>query len=91
MTKVAYGLCSGAYSQPKRQKNIEYEGQSKEEKEKEYFCQEGICPRMFKTFFGKGHPDYSTSQQQDASLYFTFLIDKILVNFHLIQDRKQRK
>ena len=79
IAKIAYGLCSGKYSQPKKHKKIMFEGQSKEEEDKEYYYQTGICPRMFKTFIGKGHPDYSTAQQQDASLYFVYLLDKIQV------------
>jgi len=77
MCKIAYGLSSGAYSQPKKHKKILYKGQSEEEKNKDYFYQDGIKPQMFKAYFGKGNPDYSTSQQQDASLYFTYLLDKI--------------
>jgi len=77
MAKVAYGLCSGTYSQPKKQKKIVYEGQKEEEKNKEYYYQQGITPRMFKTFIAKKHPDYSSGQQQDASLYFAYLLDTI--------------
>eukprot|EP00826_Nyctotherus_ovalis_P065735 TRINITY_DN966_c0_g1_i10.p1 TRINITY_DN966_c0_g1~~TRINITY_DN966_c0_g1_i10.p1 ORF type:complete len:467 (+),score=135.57 TRINITY_DN966_c0_g1_i10:85-1485(+) len=77
MCKMAYGLCSGVYSQPKKHKKIIYEGQAEEEKDKDYYYQEGIKPQMFKTYFGKGNPDFSSSQQQDASLYLTYLLDKI--------------
>lgn len=75
--KMGFGLCSGIYSQPKKHKKILYKGQSEEEKDKDYFYQDGINPQMFKAYFGKGHPDYSTGQQQDAALYFTYLLDKI--------------
>ncbi len=77
MAKIAYGLCSGVYSQPKKHKKVIYEGQTEEEKAKDYFYQQGVSPRMFKMLTGKGHPDYSSGQQQDASLYFAYLVDKI--------------
>ncbi len=91
MAKIAYGLCSGAYSQPKKEKKVFYEGQTEEEKAKEHFYQQGICPRMFKTFVGKGHPDFSTAQQQDASLYFAYLLDKIQVLFSPITLKNRRR
>ena len=39
----------------------------------EYY-QDGIRPAIFKTLMGKGHPDFSTGQQQDAQQYFTHLL-----------------
>ncbi len=77
IAKMAYGLASGDYSVPKKHKTIIYEGQTQAEREQEHFYQEGIRPSMFKTLLGKGHPDFSTSQQQDAALYLAYVLDKI--------------
>lgn len=36
-----------------------------------------IRPFMFKTLIGKGHPEFSSSRQQDASEFFQHFLDKI--------------
>uniref|UniRef100_A0A8C7DX67 Ubiquitin carboxyl-terminal hydrolase n=1 Tax=Naja naja TaxID=35670 RepID=A0A8C7DX67_NAJNA len=37
----------------------------------------GISPRMFKAFVSKGHPEFSSSRQQDALEFFLHLINLI--------------
>jgi ubiquitin carboxyl-terminal hydrolase 5/13 len=39
--------------------------------------QMGIRPRMFKTAIGKGHAEFSTSQQQDAFEFLQHLLTKL--------------
>jgi ubiquitin carboxyl-terminal hydrolase 5/13 len=34
-----------------------------------------VAPRMFKQLVGKGHAEFSSGRQQDASEYFSFLLD----------------
>ncbi|TPX64195.1 hypothetical protein SpCBS45565_g06069 [Spizellomyces sp. 'palustris'] len=67
MTKLADGLLSGRYSQPKE--TISEEGEQR--------GQDGIAPSMFKTFIGKGHPEFSTMRQQDAQEFFQHLISVV--------------
>lgn len=38
---------------------------------------DGIKPTMFKTLVGKGHPDFSTKQQQDAQEFILHLLNMI--------------
>ncbi|KAG8136194.1 hypothetical protein E2320_009182 [Naja naja] len=40
----------------------------------------GISPRMFKAFVSKGHPEFSSSRQQDALEFFLHLINLIEVS-----------
>ena len=39
--------------------------------------QDGIAPQMFKSVIGRGHPEFSTSRQQDAQEFFMHLISTI--------------
>lgn len=34
----------------------------------------GICPLMFKTLVGRGHPEFSTKKQQDAQEFLLHLL-----------------
>lgn len=67
-----YGIYSGKYSQ-KKTKPLPDNGSGKIEIE-EY--QDGIKPSSFKTFFNKGHKDFSSNRQQDAAEYLTFILEK---------------
>lgn len=40
----------------------------------------GISPMMFKHMIGKGHPDFSSKQQQDAQEYFLHLVSALEQN-----------
>ncbi|KAG2184162.1 hypothetical protein INT44_009177 [Umbelopsis vinacea] len=64
--KMADGIWSGRYSQPKKQ-DADSEGLS----------QEGITPSMLKALVGKGHPEFSTMRQQDAHEFFQYLTSAI--------------
>lgn len=41
----------------------------------------GIKPTMFKNLIGKGHPDFSTKQQQDAQEFLLHLLNVIEVSY----------
>lgn len=76
-------MFSGQYSLKKT--TVEYqdhEGLNEEEKMKTVDYQDGIKPQSFKTFFGKGHPEFKTGKQQDALEYFNYLLDKISKGQH---------
>ncbi|KAJ3052533.1 hypothetical protein HK097_006099 [Rhizophlyctis rosea] len=62
MAKMADGLLSGRYSQPWSNDEGETRGQ------------DGIAPNMFKEFFGKGHPEFSTMRQQDAQEFLQHML-----------------
>lgn len=70
MAKLADGLLSGKYSQApdkelqEAEQNVEHE-------------QDGIAPQMFKSVIGHGHPEFSTSRQQDAEEFFMHLVSTI--------------
>ncbi|KAJ3034419.1 hypothetical protein HDV00_005039 [Rhizophlyctis rosea] len=36
--------------------------------------QDGIAPNMFKSFFGRGHPEFSTMRQQDAQEFLQHML-----------------
>ena len=40
--------------------------------------QEGIRPTVFKTLMGKGNENWQSGQQQDASEYFGYLLDRMM-------------
>ncbi|KAL0268266.1 UNVERIFIED_CONTAM: hypothetical protein PYX00_010277 [Menopon gallinae] len=61
MAKLGFGLCSGKYSEP-----------LPDDQE-----QKGISPKMFKYLVGRGHPDFSSSKQQDAQEFFLHLINML--------------
>ncbi|KAG1466490.1 hypothetical protein G6F56_004680 [Rhizopus delemar] len=67
--KLADGLLSGRYSQPKmNDDNVQY--------------QDGIAPGMFKALVGKGHEEFSTMRQQDAFEFFQYLCKTIRQKEH---------
>lgn len=41
--------------------------------------QPGINPRMFRTLFCRGHPLFSSNQQQDAMEFFQYFVKQIQV------------
>ncbi|XP_014223502.1 ubiquitin carboxyl-terminal hydrolase 5 [Trichogramma pretiosum] len=45
---------------------------------------EGIAPRTFRTFIGRGHPEFSTNRQQDAQEFILHLIN--MLNRNVIDD-----
>jgi ubiquitin carboxyl-terminal hydrolase 5/13 len=66
MSKLAYGLLSGKYSEKKECKKQEHDLMSEEEKKEMDIYQDGIRPQSFKNFIGKGHEEFASGRQQDA-------------------------
>lgn len=62
LRKMADGLLSGRYSHPDTASSSDGSAVS---------YQRGLPPSMFKALVGRGHPEFSTSRQQDA---FEFLL-----------------
>nr|XP_020654720.1 ubiquitin carboxyl-terminal hydrolase 13 isoform X2 [Pogona vitticeps] len=73
MAKLGHGLLSGQYSKPPMKSEL-IEQVMKEEHKPQH---NGISPRMFKAFVSKGHPEFSSSRQQDAHEFFLHLINLI--------------
>ncbi|VEU21579.1 DEKNAAC102449 [Brettanomyces naardenensis] len=65
MFKIGDGLLSGRYSVPDpfTTEKIKY--------------QRGIRPSGFKELIGKGHPEFSTMQQQDAFEFWMYLVEQL--------------
>ncbi|XP_007422845.1 ubiquitin carboxyl-terminal hydrolase 13 isoform X2 [Python bivittatus] len=73
MAKLGHGLLSGQYSKPPGKSEL-IEQVMKEQHKPQH---NGISPRMFKAFVSKGHPEFSSSRQQDAQEFFLHLINLI--------------
>ncbi|XP_063162480.1 ubiquitin carboxyl-terminal hydrolase 13 isoform X3 [Candoia aspera] len=73
MAKLGHGLLSGQYSKPPVKSEL-IEQVMKEQHKPQH---NGISPRMFKAFVSKGHPEFSSSRQQDAQEFFLHLINLI--------------
>ncbi|KAL5491044.1 hypothetical protein EMCRGX_G016259 [Ephydatia muelleri] len=78
MCKLGCGLLSGLYSQKPLSQSNEDKDKPKE--------QPGIPPQMFKAMIGRGHPEFSTSRQQDAQEFFLHLLESIDKNQRLHPD-----
>ncbi|XP_018328261.1 ubiquitin carboxyl-terminal hydrolase 5 [Agrilus planipennis] len=65
MAKIGVGLLSGKYSIAPDESKPDFNG---------------ISPRMFKTLVGRGHPDLSTSKQQDAQEFFLHVVKLLEYN-----------
>ncbi|XP_019864761.2 ubiquitin carboxyl-terminal hydrolase 5 isoform X1 [Aethina tumida] len=64
MSKLAFGLLSGKYSNPPPSEDEELPG---------------ISPFMFKSLIGRGHPEFSTKKQQDVEefmLHFLTILER---------------
>eukprot|EP00250_Pteridium_aquilinum_P014295 c21898_g1_i1 orf=273-2696(-) len=73
LAKLGHGLLSGRYSVPAER---ESNGDQPESAEPEVE-QNGIPPAMFKSLIGMGHPEFSSSRQQDALEFFQHLLDQV--------------
>ncbi|ETE63253.1 Ubiquitin carboxyl-terminal hydrolase 13 [Ophiophagus hannah] len=73
MAKLGHGLLSGQYSKPPVKSELIEQVMKEQHKPQ---CN-GISPRMFKAFVSKGHPEFSSSRQQDALEFFLHLINLI--------------
>ncbi|XP_033894289.3 ubiquitin carboxyl-terminal hydrolase 13-like isoform X2 [Acipenser ruthenus] len=66
MAKLGHGLLSGQYSKPPVKSELIEQHQQK-----------GISLKMFKALTSKGHPEFSSSRQQDAQEFFLHLINQV--------------
>eukprot|EP00755_Sulcionema_specki_P034796 Sspe_Gene.103641::Locus_79475_Transcript_1_1_Confidence_1.000_Length_2558::g.103641::m.103641/K11836/USP5_13, UBP14; ubiquitin carboxyl-terminal hydrolase 5/13 len=67
MAKMGVALCTDRYTTPDGVSTEENPGYA-------------ICPYMFKSVAAANHPEFTTSQQQDASQYFHHLMDVLMRN-----------
>ena len=65
LSKMGHGLCSGQFSIKKEEQLFNSEGKP----EGLNLYQDGIKPYMFRYLIGKGHTEFSTNKQQDATEY----------------------
>lgn len=77
LSKISDGLMSGDYSIP-----IE----SNPDQSFIPFTGNGIKPNMFKAIVGKGHPEFSSSRQQDSLEFFQYLLTLIERSEHAFGD-----
>ncbi|XP_066565709.1 ubiquitin carboxyl-terminal hydrolase 13 isoform X2 [Amia ocellicauda] len=73
MAKLGHGLLSGQYSRPP----VKSELIEQVMKEDYKLQQRGISPKMFKALVSKGHPEFSSSRQQDTQEFFLHLINQV--------------
>eukprot|EP00271_Cylindrocystis_brebissonii_P006504 TRINITY_DN19281_c0_g1_i1.p1 TRINITY_DN19281_c0_g1~~TRINITY_DN19281_c0_g1_i1.p1 ORF type:complete len:853 (+),score=178.72 TRINITY_DN19281_c0_g1_i1:93-2651(+) len=71
LAKLAHGLLSGTFSQRPEKSEDEAGGEGQTE------GQVGIQPRMFKALIGRGHPEFSTTRQQDALEFYQHFLDQV--------------
>lgn len=76
ISKLAFGLKSGRYSQKKECKRQAHDMQNEEEKDAIDIYQDGIKPQSFKNLIGKGHQEFSSARQQDAQEFIQWVFDK---------------
>jgi ubiquitin carboxyl-terminal hydrolase 5/13 len=76
MCKLSVGIWSGRYSQPPKD-DLTQPSSGENEVEKKPKSQKGIRPIMFKTLIGRGHAEFSSTRQQDASEFFLHLLSNI--------------
>lgn len=77
VSKLAFGIKSGRYSEKKECKKQAHEMMTEEEKNQVDIYQDGVRPQSFKNLIGKGHHEFSSGRQQDAQEYLQFVLDKI--------------
>lgn len=70
LTKLGHGLLSGRYSQEPPVEGAD--GASSAPR-----AEAGIPPRMLKSVVGAGHPEFSTSRQQDALEFYQYLLELV--------------
>ena len=75
LRKIAHGLLSGCYSKP--DSSVETSHGSPEIPH-----QQGLAPAMLKSLIGKGHEEFSTMRQQDASEFLLHLFKLITRSQH---------
>jgi ubiquitin carboxyl-terminal hydrolase 5/13 len=75
LQKMADGLISGRYSKPDGDVSVT-------DPATEVPYQKGLAPSMLKALIGRGHPEFSTMQQQDAFEYLMHLFKLITRSKH---------
>eukprot|EP01041_Mallomonas_annulata_P000535 gene535-1023_t len=70
LAKVAHAILSNKYIPPLKSNNNDNNKKHESSILEKYV----IAPRMFKHVVGKGHKEFSSSKQQDASEYFQYLL-----------------
>lgn len=80
LTKVGVGLATDRYAHPIKTyataEEAEAAGSQKLTKVEPYEPS-SVRPLSFKTLIGKGHPEFGTSRQQDASEFFQHLLESV--------------
>ncbi|TMW55911.1 hypothetical protein Poli38472_008559 [Pythium oligandrum] len=81
--KLARGVLSDRY---RREVSASSEADSKDDEMADLSAID-LRPITFRTLVGKGHPDFSTGQQQDAVEYFQYLLDVLNRNERVASGR----
>ncbi|XP_056459207.1 ubiquitin carboxyl-terminal hydrolase 13 isoform X1 [Gadus chalcogrammus] len=74
MAKLGYGLLSGQFSKPPMKSELIEQVMKEEHKVLDWHQQKGLSPKMFKALVSKGHPEFSSSRQQDAQEFLQHVI-----------------
>ena len=74
-SKVVHGLLGSKYVPDNAEVKVDTVSMEESKNSQSTLEKYIMAPRMFKQLVGKGHPEFSTSQQQDASEYFIHLLD----------------
>lgn len=82
MAKVGVGLCTDRYVHPPKEHASfeDYEKallSSEPAKSDRVAAPSSVKPRAFKALIGKGHPEFSSARQQDASEFYQHLLEAI--------------
>uniref|UniRef100_A0AAY4BAL3 Ubiquitin carboxyl-terminal hydrolase n=1 Tax=Denticeps clupeoides TaxID=299321 RepID=A0AAY4BAL3_9TELE len=73
MAKLGHGLLSGQYSKPPAKSELIEQVMREEHK----LQPKGISPKMFKALVSRGHPEFSSSRQQDAQEFFLHVVNLV--------------
>ncbi|KAG5851422.1 hypothetical protein ANANG_G00093240 [Anguilla anguilla] len=76
MAKLGQGLLSGQHSKPPGKSEL-IEQVMTEERKVAWHQPKGISPRMFKALVSRGHPEFSSSRQQDAHEFFLHMLNLV--------------
>ncbi|KAK5930794.1 hypothetical protein CgunFtcFv8_027005 [Champsocephalus gunnari] len=73
MAKLGHGLLSGLYSKPPMKSELIEQVMKEEYKHQ----QKGVSPRMMKSLISRGHPEFSSTRQQDAQEFLLHVINMV--------------
>ncbi|XP_055364247.1 ubiquitin carboxyl-terminal hydrolase 13 isoform X5 [Betta splendens] len=77
MAKLGHGLLSGQYSKPPMKSELIEQVMKEEHKVLNWHQQKGISPRMLKALVSRGHPEFSSSRQQDAHEFLLHMVNLV--------------